>query len=100
VIEVPKEVERIVTKEIEKIVTKEVPVPYYVEKVVEKVDRVEVPKEVFREVLREVRTVDRVREAHEHLFGMVRPQNTQRALEIYEEEAAKAKDPAAYNSLG
>jgi TnpA family transposase len=80
-------IEKVVTKEVEKIITKEVPV--YIDRIIEKINRVEVPTEVYKEVYREVSKNDRIREAHEYLFGMIRSQNTSKALEIYHEEASK-----------
>jgi hypothetical protein len=69
------EVPKVQIQYVEKTNTKEVPM--VVEKVVEKIVHVEVKvpeiREVVREVVKMVSTPDRVREAHEMLYGIGRP---------------------------
>ena len=66
-------------------------------KTITKVKEIEVEKIV--EIPYEVSVSDRVREAHEYLFGFGRPQRIKEALKTYHIEADKNNENA-YNSLG
>jgi hypothetical protein len=88
----------IIEVEKEKVVTKEV----FRDKIVEKINRVEVKVPVqspatveYKEIIRP----DELRVAHELLYGIGRPHNLQLALKIYNDEAAR-KNPSAFNILG
>jgi hypothetical protein len=89
---------------VEKTNTKEVPI--IVEKIVEraviKEVEVRVPeiREVIKEVIRNVSIPDRIREAHEMLFGLGRSQNLTEALNIYYEEAEVNSNVLAFNAIG
>lgn len=90
-IEVPK------IEYVEKYITKEVPI--YVDKVTEKIIEKEVVKEVPKEIIRNITTPDRIREAHEMLYGIGRPQNVTEALNIYYEEAEVNENVIAFNTI-
>ncbi len=72
--EVIKYIEVPVIQYVEKTNTKEIPL--VIEKVIEKIVHVEVKvpeiKEIIKEVIRYVPTPDRIREAHEMLYGIGR----------------------------
>jgi hypothetical protein len=80
--------------------------PIVVEKIVEKVIVQEIEKrvpeihEVIKEVIKTVSIPDRIREAHEMLFGMGKPQNITEALNIYYEEAEVHNNVLAFNAIG
>lgn len=70
-------------------IIKEVEVPKYIEKI----------KEVYVGT-KEVVVPDRIREAHEMMFGICRPQNINEALKIYFDEADNKGNISACNTLG
>ena len=84
--------------------THTIEVPVVVEKIVKKIvyKEIKVPeiREVIREVIRNVNVSDKIREAHEMLFGMGKPQNVTEALNIYYEEAEVNNNVVAYNAIG
>ena len=56
-------------------------------------------REVIKEVIKPMAQADRVREAHEMLFGIGRPQNISEALNIYYDEAEGNNNSIACNTI-
>lgn len=98
---VEKIVEKPVDRVVEKIVYVDKPVEKIVEKVVEKKVEVKVPeyREIVKEVVRDQPVSEKIREAHEMLYGIGRPQNITQALNDYYEEADVHSNVIAYNAI-